>query len=519
MTALVNASQDSVNAVAMNKIVKRFPGVVANDHIDFTVDQGEIHALIGENGAGKSTLMHILAGVLQPDSGEIYIFGERTQFHSAREAIGAGIGIVHQHFMLVPSLTVLDNLILGMEPAGPLGILRRDEAREQIRELCAEYGFSLEVDAIVGALPVAMQQQVEIVKCLLRKARIMIFDEPTSVLTPQESDALFLAMKELASRGRTIIVISHKLDEIMALADRITVLRDGRVTGIVNADETDESRLARMMVGREIHLPSKEVSTVAGEKKVVLSVDKLLLKPRPKEIGGRVIGPMDFQIRAGEILGIAAISGNGQAELVQAIAGLRKIDEGQIQLMGKDLTPLGPRERRELGLAYIPQDRRGRGSAPTLSALHNAMACHYRTAGLSRRGWLRMGEARVLAEEIIDDFGVRVPKLDAPALTLSGGNLQKLVVGRELSTEPLFLIAEDPTQGVDIGSVESIRKQLLNWASRGCAVLLVSGDLSEVLALSDRILVLYEGQVSGERQRDLTSEEEIGLLMTGGMRG
>ena len=518
MTSPASVRKGNLDVVVMNQIVKHFPGVVANDHISFSVRQGEIHALIGENGAGKSTLMHILAGVIQPDYGEIFVFGEKTQFRSASEAIGAGIGIVHQHFMLVPSLTVLDNLILGMEPVGPLGILRRDQARKQIGQLCAEYGFSLEPDAIVGNLPVAMQQQVEIVKCLLRKARIMIFDEPTSVLTPQESDALFSAMRELTSKGRTIIVISHKLNEVMALADRITVLRDGRVTGIVNADETDESKLARMMVGREIHLPSKDASAVPGEE-VVLSVDKLILKRRPEEIGGRVVGPIDFQIRAGEILGIAAISGNGQEELVQAITGLRKVDEGQISLLDNELTQLGPRERRELGLAYIPQDRRGRGSAPTLSALHNVIACHYRTARLKRRGWLHMGEARTLAKEIIDDFAVKVPKIDAPALTLSGGNLQKLVVGRELSTEPILLIAEDPTQGVDIGSVEFIREKLLDWASRGCAVLLVSGDLSEVLALSDRILVLYEGQVSGERQGDLTSEEEIGLLMTGGMRG
>lgn len=510
--------QDSKNVVVMRQIVKQFPGVLANDHIDFSLREGEIHALIGENGAGKSTLMHILAGIIQPDQGDIHIFGKRTRFRSASEAIGAGIGIVHQHFMLVESLTVLDNLILGMEPVGALGILKRNQAREHIQAACAEYGFSLEPDAIVGTLPVAVQQQVEIVKCLLREARIMIFDEPTSVLTPQESEALFAAIRGLAAKGRTIVIISHKLDEVKALADRITVLRDGRVTGIVDADEADESMLAQMMVGREIHLPSREVRLEATEKEVVVSVEGLFLKRKPKEIGGLDVGPIDFRIRAGEILGIAAISGNGQEELVQAIAGLRKADAGQITLKNKELTPLGPRERRELGLAYIPQDRRGRGTAPSLSVLRNVIAGHYRTPKLNRRGWLHMGEARNLAEEIIGEFGVVVPSIDSSALTLSGGNLQKLVVGREFSTAPVFLIAEDPTQGVDIGAVEFIRQQLLGWAQRGCAILLVSQDLSEVLALSDRVLVLYEGQVTGERRPDLTSEEEIGLLMIGGIR-
>ncbi|BAS27894.1 ABC transporter ATP-binding protein [Limnochorda pilosa] len=522
-----------VPAVAMQGIVKRFPSVLANDRVDFSANQGEIHALVGENGAGKSTLMHILAGILQPDAGEIHIFGKRRRFRSAAEAAQAGIGMVHQHFMLVPSLSVLDNLLLGNEDVGVAGWLRRREARERITRHAEELAFGVDLRSAVGSLPVAMQQQVEVLKCLLREARVMIFDEPTSVLTPQETAALFTAIRRMVRQGRTVILISHKLREVLDLAGTITVLRDGRVTGTVRAAETSERELARLMVGREIHLPRRSAGPrpdatdarreedtdegAAGPRPggaaAGLEVADLIVPGRGK--GGQV-GPLSLSIRPGEIVGVAAVARNGQQELVEAVAGLRPIAQGQVVLDGVDLTRLGVRERRQKGLAYIPQDRRGRGAAPALSVLRNAMACQYRTKHLQRAGWLRMRRARTLAEDLMDAYQVRAPGADAPVQTLSGGNLQKLVVGREIATRPRVLLAEDPTQGVDIGAVEFIRRILLETAAGGCGVLLVSQDLGEVLALSHRVLVLFEGRLVGERRPEETSEEEIGLLMAGG---
>ena len=517
-------STERSDAVVMRGIVKRFPGVTANDHVDFTAREGEIHALVGENGAGKSTLMHILSGLYQPDSGSICVRGQERRFRSAWEATRVGIGIVHQNFMLVPSFSVLDNLILGAEPTGPAGLLRRREARQRACKYAGDYGFTLDPDAAVGLLPIAMQQQVEILKCLLHEARIMIFDEPTAVLTPQESAALFAAMRDLASRGRTIIMISHKLQEVLDLADRITVLRDGRVTGTVDAASTSELELARLMVGRDIHLPTRSSDSVTAHTRAtaspppVLEVEGVTFRRGAGQAGGKALGPVTFSVDPGEIVGIAAIAGNGQQELVEVLAGLRRAESGSIRLAGTEATHAGPGERRQRGLAYIPQDKRGRGTAPGRSVLQNVIACHYRTDRLQRRGWLRMGPAGELAHEIVDRFDVRGAGIHSAAGSLSGGNLQKLVVGRELSTRPRLLIAEDPTQGVDIGSVESIRRHLLEWAQQGCAILLVSQDLSEVLALSDRVLVMYEGSIVGERSARPASQEDIGLLMAGGMR-
>jgi len=529
-------------AVEMRGIVKRFPGVLANDNVDLTVMPGEIHGIVGENGAGKSTLMNILAGVLSPDAGTVKVFGELKKFRSAAEAIHAGIGMVHQHFMLVPSFTVLDNLILGSEPTGPLGLLRRREAEARIREFAAAHGFRIDPHAVVRTLPVAVQQQVEILKCLLQDSRIMIFDEPTSVLAPQEAEALLKTLQDLARSGRTILFISHKLREVMAVCDRITVLRDGRVTGTVRARETSVDELARLMVGREIRMPKRErtisLAAAPGEPgpegaattdrpvpaesppSPVLEV-RGLTTPRGTARGRAArrqrasVGPIDLTVAPGEIVGVAAISGNGQAELVEALGGLRPVTGGVIRIAGRDVTHLDPHARRQAGLAYIPQDRRGRGTAPSRSVLHNAMALHYRGDRLQRRGWLKMKEAARLAQEIVDGFDVRTPGVDAPALTLSGGNLQKLVVGRELSTGPKLLIAEDPTQGVDIGSVEAIRRRLLDAARQGCGILLVSQDLTEVIEMSDRIIVLYEGRVVGETVPGPGVEHEIGLMMTG----
>lgn len=513
----VAREKTAVNAIEMRGIVKRFPGVLANDRVELTVRRGEIHGLIGENGAGKSTLMNILAGIHRPDEGTLSVLGCQRRFRSASEAIHAGIGMVHQHFMLVPSLSVVDNLILGVEPVRFGGLLRRKEARVRILEQASKHGFQLEPDAVVGSLPVAIQQQIEIMKCLLQNAHIMIFDEPTAVLAPQESDALLETMRQLAAEGRTILLITHKLREVMAVCDRVTVLRDGRVTGTVKALETSERELARLMVGRDIQLPTRQDrhrSVESGQdvdSTPVLEVKGLQTPGRKDE----AIGPIDLVVNKGEIVGVAAISGNGQAELVEAIAGLRHVSAGSVCLAGQDVTGLGPRQRRGHGLAYIPQDRRGRGTDPTRTVIQNAVAGHYRTSRLQRAGWLKGKAARRFAHELVRQFAVRTAGIEATGLSLSGGNLQKLVVGRELATHPRLLIAEDPTQGVDIGSVEAIRKELLKAASQGCGILLVSQDLSEVLALSDRIVVLYEGRIAGEKRPGPGAEEAIGLLMTG----
>ncbi len=524
-------------AVELTGITKRFPGVLANDAVDLTVAKGEIHGLVGENGAGKSTLMNVLAGVHRPDAGTIRVLGSERQFRTAADAIQAGIGMVHQHFMLIPSFTVLDNLILGLEPVRLGGLLDRGAARARAAELARRHGFQVDLAAPVASLPVVLQQQVEVLKCLLQGAEVMIFDEPTSVLAPQESEALLATMRELAAAGRTIILITHKLREVMAVCDRVTVLRDGRVTGVVSAAEASERTLARLMVGRDIELPRRGAGPgavapgVTGPGVAGAAVDvapaaaAAPAAPRALEVRGlvaeragagrRALGPVDLVVGAGEIVGVAAIAGNGQAELVEAVVGLREARGGSVALAGEDVTGWGVRRRRAGGLAYIPQDRRGRGTAPTRTVLQNAIAARYRSPDLQRWGWLDGAKARRLAADIVRRFDVRTSGLNATGLTLSGGNLQKLVVGRELEVEPRLLVAEDPTQGIDIGSVEAVRHHLLSAAERGCGVLLVSQDLSEVIALSDRVIVLYEGKVAGECLPGPGVEQTLGLLMTG----
>jgi len=529
-------------AIEMRRISKSFPGVLANDKVDLTVHRGEIHGLVGENGAGKSTLMNILAGVQAPDEGTITVLGRERQFRSAAEAIHASIGMVHQHFMLVPSFTVLDNLILGLEPVRFGGILKRTEARSRVLELAERHGFPVKPDAIVGSLPVVMQQQAEILKCLLQGSQVMIFDEPTSVLAPQETEALLATLRELASSGRTILLITHKLREVMAVCDHVTVLRDGRVTGTLSTTEATEQGLARLMVGRDVQLPIRSsgiaarLDATSQDRAAVLEITGLKMERSggnraaglksqdgpgagSASVSGnrnkQLLGPIDLNVKAGEIVGVAAIAGNGQAELVEAIVGLTDVADGTIRFSGQDVTRLGVRRRRESGLAYIPQDRRGRGTAPTRTVLQNAIAARYRTPELQRWGWLSLKAATDLAERLVKRFDVRTTGVGTTGLSLSGGNLQKLVVGRELETEPNLLIAEDPTQGIDIGSVEAVRGHLLRAAELGCGILLVSQDLSEVLALSDRVLVLYEGRIVGEKLPGPEAEQAIGLLMTG----
>lgn len=497
----------------MRGITKRFPnGVLANDQVDFTVNHGEIHGLVGENGAGKSTLMHILTGIHKPDGGEILLNGEGILLSSPADAIKHGIGMVYQHFMLIPELTVLDNLILGHEPLlGPL--LNRSEATKQVREVMEQHQMDLPLDEQVQNLPVSTQQQVEILKCLLRKANVLVLDEPTSVLTPQESRSLFKALEALANSGVSIVFISHKLGEVLQLTQRITILRDGRVTGVVKTEETTERELARLMVGREINLPQRNTMLDKGAQgDRLLQVTNLSLTDLR---GRRIIDSVDLSVSSGEVLGIAAISGNGQSELVELLVGLRKPSNGQIIFKNQDITNIDVDDRWEMGVSYIPQDTRGRGTAPWIGLAWNVAIRGHGAPPLSKGIILNERSVRQRTLEIIEQFNVKASRVDEDVSTLSGGNLQKVVVGRELLRNPSLLIAEDPTQGLDIGSIEQVRTTILDYASKGGSVVLVSQDLSEVLALSDRIVVMYEGRIVGERKSGDLDIEEIGLMMTG----
>lgn len=497
-------------AVSMQGIVKRFPLVLANDHVTFEVAWGEVHALIGENGAGKSTLMKILGGVQEPDEGEIHIDGKRVRIASAKEAFALGIGMVHQHFMLIEPLSVTENLVLGAEPhVGPSLDLRT--ARRKTQELIQRFGFDIAPETKIGALPVGLQQQVEILKTLYRGARILIMDEPTAVLTPQETRGLFAFIREFAAAGNAVIFISHKLDEVMEICDRMSVMRDGKMIGTVEREKTDQRRLANMMVGREVLL--RVDKTPAAPKEVRLEVQGVTLRAPGKD--KPVLKDISFALRAGEILGIAGIEGNGQSELVESLTGLRPVDEGRISIGGRDLTREGARRLREAGISHIPEDRNERGLVGAYSAAMNSVLGDAYRPPFSRLGFLQEEAITAHAERLIRDYDVRPPSTEVSAQSYSGGNAQKLIVARELERDPQILIASQPTRGVDIGAIEFIHKRLVAARDRGLAVLLVSADLGEVMSLSDRILVLFEGQVMGELSQHEATAEALGLMMAG----
>jgi len=496
--------------VKMKNITKRFPGVVANKRVNFSVEEGEIHALIGENGAGKTTLMNILYGLYPKDEGEIFIRGKEVSIHHTHEAIGLGIGMVHQEFMLVPSLTVTENIILGREPQkGVLLDLKRGE--RIVQELSQKYNLKVPPQERIINLPIAVQQRVEILKCLYRQADIVILDEPTSVLTPQETRELFSAIKSLKRQGKTIIFISHKLREVLEISDRITVMRDGKVTGEINTAEATENKLAKMMVGREVISQTRP-------KKMVMQGEPLLevinLKARDDR-GLEILKGISFTVYKGEVLGLAGVTGNGQAELVEVITGLRDASGGRIVFRGKDITNQNTRRIREMGIAYIPQDRNRRGVCGMLSSLKNFIISVYYKRPFSRNFFLNWSYIKGVCARIISEFNIKVSDPDLPVNVLSGGNVQKLIVGRELFSNPLLLIAEDPSRGIDIGAIEFVRKQIVKMQNEGRSVLLVSQDLSELIALSNRIVVIYEGRIIGERNAQDATEEELGLLMAG----
>jgi simple sugar transport system ATP-binding protein len=498
-------------AVEMRGITKAWPGVVANDHVDFSVRAGEIHALVGENGAGKSTLMNVLYGLIHLDSGEILINGVPTRITGPRDAIAHGIGMVHQHFMLIPVFTVGENVMLGREPVVGPGFYDRARARLQIAELTRTYGLALDPDARMGDLPVGLQQRAEIVKVLHRGANILILDEPTGVLTPQESAELFVVLRDLVKNGKTIIFISHKLHEVLAISDRITVMRRGKVVGHLTTKQTTEQEIATLMVGRA----------------VLLDVDKKPAKPGPvafkvenltatSDVGVPALRGVSFELHAGEILGIAGVEGNGQSELVEVLAGTRRSTGGRVLLGDRDVTTFDARTEREAGIAHIPEDRRGTGLVLAYSVADNLVLGRQRSAAFSWHSVvLRIAAIKNWARQLVKEFDIRTPSIDAAARTLSGGNQQKIIVAREMASRPKVLLAAQPTRGVDIGAIEFIHRRLVAERDEGTAVLLVSAELDEIRSLSDRILVFYEGRIVSTEPAG-TDEERLGLLMTGG---
>ena len=496
-------------AIELSGITKRFPGVLANDHISFVVAAGEIHALVGENGAGKSTLMKILYGLYHPDAGTIAVGGREVTLDSPRLAIDLGIGMVHQHFKLIPRFTVAENVILGSEPAHG-GRLDMDKARERIRALCTQYGFVLDPDAVVATLSVGEQQRVEIVKVLYRGAQILILDEPTAVLTPQEVDDLFANLRRLREEGKTIIFISHILEEVLGIADRITVLRRGHVVGTLDAAGATKAQIAEMMVGRPVLLDLAVPLVTPGP--VRLEIEGAVVagaRGRPAVRG------VSFTVHSGEIYGIAGVEGNGQTELVEALVGLRPLVAGRLVIMGRDVTGGGPRAIRLLGVGHIPEDRHLRGLVLPMEVRENLILGHHTRPEFGRDTFLDGRAIDEFAGDQVAEFDIRTPSIRTPALALSGGNQQKVIVAREFAFEPSVLIAAQPTRGLDIGATEFVRRQILDARSAGLAVVLVSAMLEEILSLADRIGVICAGQIVAEFPRGAASPEEIGLCMTG----
>jgi general nucleoside transport system ATP-binding protein len=491
-------------------ITKRFPGVLANDHINLTLEEGEIHALLGENGAGKTTLMNILYGLYQPDEGEIIVRGSPIQVHSPSDAIHSGIGMVHQHFMLIPVFTVTENVMLGEESTHYGGILNRKVAAEHIRTISKQYNLEVNPDSFIRDLPVGVQQRVEIIKLLYRNANILIFDEPTAVLTPQEADELFEIMRSLARQGKSIIFITHKLREVLDVAQRITVIRRGKVIGSVLPQEADQNQLAAMMVGRAVQLELDRAPANPGQ--TVLNVADLVVADDTRQV---TVDNVSFDVHAGEVVGIAGVQGNGQTELVEALTGLRLPVDGKITLLDVDITRATPRQVTELGSAHIPEDRQRDGLVLPFPVSDNLVLNMYYQPPFAKGVVLNEKIILETAVEQIKAFDVRTPGPLTPVGSLSGGNQQKVIVARELSRPIRFLVASQPTRGLDVGSIEYIHTQILKRRDKGVAVLLVSTELDEILQLSDRIAVMYRGKIVAIVPAAEATKESIGLLMAG----
>ena len=491
-------------------ITKRFPGVLANDDVSLTARSGTVLALIGENGAGKSTLMNVLSGLYRADGGEILIDGVHQTFRDPGDAIKAGIGMVHQHFMLVPVFSVYENVILGVEPTKAGGVLNRREARREVKEISERYGLAVDPDAKIEDLPVGIQQRVEIIKVLLRGAKILVFDEPTAVLTPQEVEEFFGIVAELKARGATIIFITHKLKEALAVADDITVLRGGRVVGHADPKTATPEDLASMMVGREIDLTVDKEPGTPG--RTVLELTDVTMVD---DYGRPLLNKVSLSVAAGEIVGIAGIQGNGQTELVEAITGLLPIASGRVEFDGNDISGASVRSRHMRGIAHVPEDRNDMGMVSSFTVKDNLMLDSYYTAPFSKGGRLQRDHIVEAALGLVEAYDVRPPLIENTGGALSGGNAQKMIVAREFSRDVPLVICAQPTRGLDVGSIESIHEQIVRKRNEGKAILIVSTELDEIFALSDRILVMYDGKIVAERLAGDTTPTEIGLFMAG----
>ena len=491
-------------------ITKTFPGVLANDDVSLTLNQGEIHCLLGENGAGKSTLMNMVFGLFRPDSGTIRVRGEQVHFDDSGEAIAQGIGMVHQHFQLIPVFTVAENIILGNEVTKG-AFLDLDTARRQINALAERYGLAVDPDAIVGDLSVGEQQRVELVKALFRDADILILDEPTAVLTPGEVDDFFEVVESLTNQGKSIIFITHKLREVLAVADRITVLRAGRVVGTTTADGATQQSLANLMVGRDVVFRVEKAEPDPGEP--VMRIEELRVSD---DRGVETVSGFSMEVRAGEIFGIAGVEGNGQRELVEAVCGMRPASGGRVEMLGRDTTGWSPRKINRLGVAHVPENRSKHGVVAQYSIADNLVLNRYNHRKFSQRGVRNTAAINAEAKELVERFDVRTPGVQAPIDTLSGGNQQKVIVARELTGDLRALVVAQPTRGLDVGSIEFIHRKIIELRDQGVAVLLVSAELDEILSLSDRIGVLYRGRLAGTVEAADATREELGLLMATG---
>ena len=495
--------------LAARNVTKQFPGVLANDDVSVELKPGRVLALLGENGAGKSTLVNILFGMYRPDGGQIIIKDEVVDLHGPDDAISRGIGMVHQHFQLVPPMRVVENIVLGAEPT-KRGLVDLDEARRRVVELSKRYGLDVDPDALVEDLPVGMQQRVEILKALYRNADVLILDEPTGVLTPQEADHLLTVLRGLTETGVGIVFITHKLREVLAVADDIVVLREGRVVGATTPDQATESRLAEMMVGRSVVLRVEKATAQPGD--VVLQVDDLKVND---DRGQLAVDGVSLEVRAGEIVGVAGVEGNGQRELVEAITGLRHVAAGAMAIAGKPSTNNSTRQIAGNGVGHIPEDREKHGIIAAYSVAENSVLNRYHRKPFSSRGIMRREVIYEHAQSVVEEFDVRTPSVAVAVSSLSGGNKQKLIVGREFSENIKLLVAAQPTRGIDIGAIEFIHRRIVEQRDKGAAVLLVSAELDEILGLADRVAVLYDGKLMGVLDANVATREKVGLLMAG----
>lgn len=496
--------------VEMKGITKIFPGTVANDNVDFELIRGETHVLLGENGAGKTTLMNVLYGLYQPDKGEIYINGKPAKITGPNEAIKLGIGMVHQHFMLVQKFTIAENIVLGMEPKKGIR-LDMAKARKDVEEISKKYGFQINPDSKIEDISVGQQQKVEILKALFRGAEILILDEPTAVLTPQEIDELGIIVRNLEKEGKSVILITHKLKEVMSMSDRVTILRRGKITGTVKTSDTNIEQLAELMVGRKVSFSVEKKPQKPGEE--ILKVENLVANDHR---GLPAVNGLNLTVKAGEILGIAGVDGNGQSELVEVLTGLRKPVSGNITINGKDIAGKSPREIINDGISCIPEDRHKRGLILQYSLYENAILGAHGKKPFARGIVMDYKKIREYCDRLIKEFDVRTPNSSVNASSLSGGNQQKLIAAREISKDPELLIASQPTRGLDVGAIEYIHKRLVAERDKGKAVLLVSLELDEVMDLSDRIAVIYDGKIVAVMDRKDATEHQLGILMAGG---